>query len=93
MLLCGVIASPLYGQSRTVSGVVQDDNGDPLYGAFVVEKGTTNGVSTDIDGKFSIVAPADAVLEFQFIGYLTQEIQLTASEQLLLVQMETDAVR
>ena len=91
MLLCGVIASPLYGQSRTVSGVVQDDNGDPLYGAFVVEKGTTNGVSTDIDGKFSIVAPADAVLEFQFIGYLTQEIQLTASEQLLLVQMETDA--
>ena len=91
MLLCGVIASPLYGQSRTVSGVVQDDNGDPLYGAFVVEKGTTNGVSTDIDGKFSIVAPADAVLEFPFIGYLTQEIQLTASEQLLLVQMETDA--
>ena len=91
MLLCGVIASPLYGQSRTVSGVVQDDNGDPLYGAFVVEKGTTNGVSTDIDGKFSIVAPADAVLEFQFIGYVTQEIQLTASEQLLLVQMETDA--
>ncbi len=91
MLLCGVIASPLYGQSRTVSGVVQDDNGDPLYGAFVVEKGTTNGVSTDIDGKFSIVVPADAVLEFQFIGYVTQEIQLTASEQLLLVQMETDA--
>ena len=53
MLLCGVIAGPLYGQSRTVNGVVQDDNGDPLYGAFVVQQGTTNGVSTDMDGKFS----------------------------------------
>lgn len=91
MLLCGAIAGPLYGQSRTVNGVVQDDNGEPLYGAFVVEKGTTNGVSTDIDGKFEIQVPSDAVLEFQFIGYKTQEIQLTAGRQLLLVQMETDA--
>ncbi|MBQ8421663.1 MAG: TonB-dependent receptor [Bacteroidales bacterium] len=91
MLLCGAIAGPLYGQSRTVNGVVQDDNGEPLYGAFVVEKGTTNGVSTDIDGKFEIQVPSDAVLEFQFIGYKTQEIQLTAGRQLLLVQLETDA--
>jgi hypothetical protein len=43
MLLCGVIASPLYAQSRTVSGVVVDDLDEPLFGAFVVEKGTTNG--------------------------------------------------
>lgn len=91
MLLCGAIAGPLYGQSRTVNGVVQDDNGEPLYGAFVVEKGTTNGVSTGIDGKFEIQVPSDAVLEFQFIGYKTQEIQLAAGQQLLLVQMETDA--
>ena len=91
MLLCGVIASPLYGQSRTVSGVVQDDNGEPLYGAFVVEKGTTNGVSTDLDGKFSINVPDNAVLEFQFIGFKTQEIPVGSSQRLLLVQMETDA--
>ena len=70
MLLCGVIAGPLYGQSRTVNGVVQDDNGDPLYGAFVVQQGTTNGVSTDMDGKFSITVPeGNTVLEFQFIGF------------------------
>lgn len=92
MLLCGVIAGPLYGQSRTVNGVVQDDNGDPLYGAFVVQQGTNNGVSTDMDGKFSIVVPAgNTVLEFQFIGFKTQEIQVTAGQQLLVVQMETDA--
>ena len=54
MLLCGVIASPLYGQSRTVSGVVSDDFGEPLFGAFVVEKCTTNGTSTDFDGRFEL---------------------------------------
>ena len=92
MLLCGVIAGPLYGQSRTVNGVVQDDNGDPLYGAFVVQQGTTNGVSTDMDGKFSITVPeGNTVLEFQFIGFKTQEIQVAAGQQLLVVQMETDA--
>ena len=91
MLLCGVIASPLYAQSRTVNGVVQDDNGEPLYGAFVVEKGTTNGVSTDIDGKFSITVPSgNAVLEFQFIGFKTQEISVS-DQKMILVQMETDA--
>ena len=92
ILLCGVIASPLYGQSRTVNGVVQDDNGEPLYGAFVVEKGTTNGVSTDIDGKFSItLTAANPVLEFQFIGFKTQEIQVGDGQRLILVQMESDA--
>ena len=74
MLLCGVIASPLYGQSRAVSGVVYDDNDEPLFGAFVVEKGTTNGTSTDFDGKFSLTVSSGAVLEFQFIGFQTQEI-------------------
>ena len=38
MLLCGVIASPLYGQSRTVSGVVSDDFGEPLFGAFELRR-------------------------------------------------------
>ena len=90
MLLCGVIASPLYGQSRTVSGVVQDDNGEPLYGAFVVEKGSTNGTSTDFDGKFTLTVPSGAVLEIQFIGFKTQEIPVS-SQSMILVQMETDA--
>jgi len=90
MLLCGVIASPLYGQSRTVSGVVQDDNGEPLFGAFVVEKGTTNGTSTDFDGKFTLTVSSGAVLEFQFIGFRTQEIPVS-NQNTFLVKMETDA--
>ena len=91
MLLCGVIASPLYGQSRTVSGVVQDDNGEPLFGAFVVEKGTTNGTSTDFDGKFELqVASSNSILEFQFIGFKTQEIPV-GNQMTFAVQMMTDA--
>ena len=91
MLLCGVIASPLYGQSRTVSGVVSDDFGEPLFGAFVVEKGTTNGTSTDFDGRFELtVASSNSVLEFQFIGFKTQEIPV-GNQTTFAVQMMTDA--
>lgn len=89
MLLGGVIASPLYAQSRTVNGVVQDDNGEPLFGAFVVEKGTTNGTSTDFDGKFTLTVASGAVLEFQFIGFRTQEIPV-GNQDNFLIKMETD---
>ena len=90
-LLGGVIASPLHAQSRTVSGVVVDDFDEPLFGAFVVEKGTTNGTSTDFDGRFELVVASDAsVLEFQFIGFTTQEIPVGKQTQFM-VKMTTDA--
>ena len=41
-------------QIQTVTGVVVDANGEPIIGASVVEKGTTNGIVTDMDGKFSL---------------------------------------
>ena len=91
MLLCGVIGSPLYAQSKVVSGVVLDDFDEPLFGAFVVEKGTTNGTSTDFDGKFELVVASEAsVLEFQFIGFTTQEIPVGKQTQFT-VKMTTDA--
>ena len=91
MLLGGVIASPLYAQSRTVSGVVLDDMGEPLFGAFVVEKGTTNGTSTDFDGVYTIkVASEESVLEFQFIGFTTQEIKV-GKQTTINVELATDA--
>ena len=52
-----------------VGGVVVDAAGIPVVGAFVLEKGTTNGTITDIDGKFSIDVPSDAVLEISSMGY------------------------
>ena len=89
MLLGGGIGSSLYAQSRNVSGVVQDDTGEPLFGAFVVEKGTTNGTSTDFDGKFTLTVASGAVLEFQFIGFRTQEIPV-GNQDNFLIKMETD---
>lgn len=62
-------------QGVQVSGVVRDDTGSPVPGVNVVEKGTTNGTATDVDGRYSLlVSGNDAVLVFSFIGYTTQEV-------------------
>ena len=68
-------ASPVVQQGKKVKGVVKDINGDPVIGANVVVKGTTNGSITDIDGNYSIEGvPAGAVLQISYIGYLTKEV-------------------
>ena len=63
-------------ESSTVSGIVKDSQGQPVVGAFVMEKGTSNGVSTDFDGKWSIkVSNPDAYLVFSCLGFRDQEIR------------------
>jgi hypothetical protein len=58
-----------------ITGVVVDNNDDePIVGANVIEKGTTNGVITNADGSFSLTASENAVLQISFIGYITQEV-------------------
>lgn len=62
-------------QGTQVSGTVTDDTGTPIPGVNVIEKGTTNGTATDVDGKYSLlVSSSDATLVFSFIGYTTQEV-------------------
>jgi hypothetical protein len=65
-------------QANRISGVVTDINGEPIIGANVVEKGTTNGIVTDADGKFSLAVSENATLQVSFIGYITQEISALA---------------
>ena len=60
-------------QDRKVTGTVSDAFG-PVAGANVVQKGTTNGTTTDIDGNFSIEVSANATLQISFIGYIPQEV-------------------
>ncbi len=60
-------------QSQKVTGVVSDLMG-PVAGANVIQKGTTNGTTTDLDGQFSIEVPANATLLISFIGYIPQDI-------------------
>ena len=61
----------------TVSGTVQDETGATLPGVNVIEKNTTNGTTTDVDGKYSLqVESEQSILVFSFIGYATQEIEV-----------------
>jgi len=67
--------STLPQQSRKhITGTITDEQGEPIIGANVVEKGTTNGVITDFDGRFSISADGNAVLLISYIGYTPQEV-------------------
>ena len=68
---------------KTIQGAVVDDMGEPIIGANVVEKGTNNGTSTDVDGKFSLsVSNDNAILSFSFIGYITQDIPVAGRSSL-----------
>ena len=75
LMLSVLIGLPLSAQQRvTVSGQVVDDQNEPLIAVGVVQQGTTNGVITDLDGKYSITVPAGATIVFSSVGYVTQEI-------------------
>jgi TonB-linked SusC/RagA family outer membrane protein len=65
----------LSAQQLAVRGTVTDENGEPLIGANVTEKGTTNGVMTDVDGSFTLSVSPDAVLTISYVGYLGQEVK------------------
>jgi len=66
-----------------ISGVIKDSRGEPIIGANVIVKGTTNGTMTDIDGKFNLsdVKKGD-LLEISYIGYVTQLVRLTGQSSL-----------
>lgn len=63
-------------QTKKITGVVSDAMG-PIIGANVLEKGTTNGVITDIDGNFALNVKPGATIVVSFIGYVSQEIKIT----------------
>lgn len=75
---------------KTIAGVVTDPNGDSIIGANVVEKGTTNGTITDIDGQFTLSVSPGSVLQITYIGFKTVEV--TVGEQSLLrIEMVEDS--
>lgn len=93
-MLAGIIAAAMFGcgfsafaQTKAVSGVVSDAIG-PLPGASVQEKGTTNGVITDLDGQFTISVKSGATLVVSFIGYNTQEVVITNQTELNILLQE-----
>ncbi|MDR0750052.1 MAG: TonB-dependent receptor [Tannerellaceae bacterium] len=61
---------------RRITGIVADERGEPVIGANIMEKGTSNGVITDVSGQFFISLPDDAILHVSYIGYVAQEFRL-----------------
>lgn len=78
----------LVAQNQQVTGNVTDAaTGEPIMGATVIEKGTQNATVTGIDGEYALNVPANATLVFEFIGYATQEVAVTAGRTVVNVQM------
>src|SRR4051812_40594012 len=75
------VSLSVFSQTRTVTGTVKGDDGQPIPGASVkVKEAATVGMSTGIDGRFSLVVPANGrTLVITFLGYVSQEVAIPAS--------------
>lgn len=79
-------------QQSSISGIIKDENGAPLPGASIVEKGTTNGTQSDFDGNFSIeVEDENAILVISYIGFATKEVSVNGETQLTVTLLEDAA--
>lgn len=91
MFICFV---PIWAMAQqiVVTGNVKDSTGEPIIGASVLEKGTTNGLITDLDGNFSLSVPENATLVVSFVGYKTQEFVITQPTTLNIVMKDDTEV-
>jgi len=91
-LLILLVLFPMYALAqRTITGQVQDEQGEPLIGVAVVVRGTTTGVITDWDGRYSISVPEGAVLVFSSLGMETVERRVAAGVSVLNVTMALES--
>lgn len=86
LLMSGVVLA----QKKTITGVVLDDKNQPLIGATVLEKGTSNGAATDTDGKFTLSVAENAILQVSFVGFKTQELSASGQNSFNIV-MQSDS--
>ncbi|MDR0844373.1 MAG: SusC/RagA family TonB-linked outer membrane protein [Tannerella sp.] len=78
LLFCFVfIQESMAQQTITVKGTVTDESGEPLIGVSVVQKNTTNGIATDVEGNFILNVPGNATLTVSYIGYISQEVPVS----------------
>jgi len=83
-----ILSVNLYGQDIQVTGIVTDEFKEPLIGVAVVVKGTTTGVVTDMDGKYTIDVPANGTLVFSYLGTTTQEIAVDGKKAMNVTMRE-----
>lgn len=86
---------PLWVSAQTISvkGVVKDTKGDALIGVSVVEQGTSNGIVTDLDGQYTLNVSSKAKLNFSYLGYLTQTVEVRGKTKIdITLQEDTKAL-
>lgn len=81
-------SSNVQQQQKILKGRVLDENNEPVIGANIIEKGTTNGTVTDVDGNFSLNVEENAVLQISYIGYLVQDINSAGRNSLTIILQE-----
>lgn len=80
-------------QGNIVTGKIVDKDGNPVIGANVLVRGTSNGTISDMEGRFSLNVPQNAVLQVSYIGYLTQEVQVKDQNKLnILLREDTQSL-
>ena len=89
MAILLAISSWSYAQERTVSGQVLDEEGYGLPGATILQKGSQNGTTTDLDGNYQLSVADNSTLIFSFVGYSTQEV-VVGSQSIIDLTMELD---
>lgn len=91
LLVCLVLSgTTVFAQEKTVTGVVTDSFNEPLIGASIVVQGTTNGVITDLDGKYSIKVTPGATLQFSYVGMEKQSVKV-GNQSVINVQLKDDS--
>lgn len=80
-----------YAQEKTITGNITDENNMPLPGVNIIVRGTTTGTQSDFDGNFSIRASVGQVIDFSYVGYHSQQINVIASTSAINIQMVVDA--
>ena len=76
LILCILCSLGAMAQKKSITGVVMDASGESIIGASVVEVGTTNGVITDIDGKFTLMVDPNGKIKVSYVGYQPQVLDV-----------------
>lgn len=85
-----LLSASAYAQQILVKGTVKDQMGEPAIGANVLVKGTSNGVITDVDGKFELSTDKNAVLVISYVGYANQEVQVTGKPLMVILKEDSE---
>jgi TonB-linked SusC/RagA family outer membrane protein len=86
------LCSMMLHAQNSVTGNISDIYGETVIGASILEKGTTNGTVSDIDGNFTLDVPIGSTIQISYIGYITQEIKITGGSLEIILEEDTQTL-